>query len=56
MHQISCDLGLGVPFYIASYSLLTCMLAQVCGLERGEFINCLGESYIHSNHVNALNE
>jgi dihydrofolate reductase / thymidylate synthase len=56
MYQRSCDLGLGVPFNIASYALLTCMLAQVCGLERGEFIHSLGDSHIYSNHVEPLKE
>ncbi len=54
MYQRSCDLGLGIPFNIASYSLLTCMLAQVCGLERGEFIHTLGDSHIYKNHVEPL--
>ena len=56
MYQRSCDLGLGVPFNIASYSLLTCMLAQVCGLERGEFIHVLGDAHVYSNHVEPLQE
>lgn len=56
MYQRSCDLGLGVPFNIASYALLTCMLAQVCGLERGEFIHTLGDSHIYSNHVEPLQQ
>lgn len=56
MYQRSCDLGLGIPFNIASYSLLTCMLAQVCGLERGEFIHTLGDSHIYKNHVEPLQE
>jgi len=54
MYQRSCDIGLGVPFNIASYALLTCMLAQVCGLERGEFIHTMGDSHVYSNHVEAL--
>jgi thymidylate synthase len=49
-------MGLGVPFNIASYALLTCLLAQVCGLERGEFIHTLGDSHIYSNHVEPLKE
>ena len=56
MYQRSADMGLGVPFNIASYSLLTCMLAQVCGLERGEFIHVMGDTHIYSNHVEALKE
>jgi dihydrofolate reductase/thymidylate synthase len=56
MYQRSCDLGLGVPFNISSYALLTCMLAQVCGLERGEFIHTLGDAHVYSNHVEPLKE
>ena len=41
---------LGVPFNIASYSLLTMMIAQVCGLEPGEFVHTLGNAHIYSNH------
>jgi len=54
MYQRSCDLGLGVPFNIASYALLTCMLAQVCGLERGEFIHSMGDSHVYQNHIEPL--
>ena len=54
MYQRSCDLGLGVPFNITSYALMTCMLAQVCGLERGEFIHTLGDAHVYSNHVEPL--
>ena len=56
MYQRSCDLGLGVPFNISSYALLTCMLAQVCDLERGEFIHTLGDAHVYSNHVEPLKE
>ncbi len=56
MYQRSCDLGLGIPFNIASYSLLTCMLAQVCGLERGEFIHVLGDAHVYLNHIEPLKE
>ena len=56
MYQRSCDLGLGVPFNITSYALMTCMLAQVCGLERGEFIHTLGDAHVYSNHVDPLQE
>lgn len=51
MYQRSCDMFLGVPFNIASYSLLTCMIAQVCDLEVGEFIHVLGDAHIYLNHV-----
>ena len=56
MYQRSCDLGLGVPFNISSYALLTCMLAQVCDLERGEFIHTLGDAHVYSNHIEPLKE
>lgn len=54
MYQRSCDMGLGVPFNIASYALLTCMIAQVCGLKRGEYIHVLGDYHVYKNHVEAL--
>ena len=47
---------LGVPFNIASYSLLTHMIAQVCGLAIGEFVHVLGDAHIYSNHVEQVNE
>jgi len=56
MYQRSCDLGLGVPFNIASYALLTCMVAQVCGLKRGEFVHMLGDTHVYKNHVEQLKE
>ena len=56
MYQRSCDLGLGIPFNIASYALMTCLLAQVCGLERGEFIHTLGDAHVYSNHIDPLKE
>ncbi|KAK6095922.1 Thymidylate synthase [Batrachochytrium dendrobatidis] len=54
LYQRSCDMGLGVPFNIASYSLLTIMLAHVCGFEPGEFIHCLGDAHVYCNHIDAL--
>lgn len=54
MYQRSCDVGLGVPFNVASYSLLTIMIAHVCGLQPGEFIHCMGDTHVYSNHVEAL--
>ena len=56
MNQRSCDMFLGVPFNIASYSLLTAMIAQVCGLQVGEFVHVLGDAHIYLNHVEQVKE
>ncbi|SMN22290.1 similar to Saccharomyces cerevisiae YOR074C CDC21 Thymidylate synthase, required for de novo biosynthesis of pyrimidine deoxyribonucleotides [Maudiozyma saulgeensis] len=56
LYQRSCDMGLGVPFNIASYALLTIMIAHVCDMEPGEFIHTLGDAHVYKDHVDALKE
>jgi dihydrofolate reductase/thymidylate synthase len=54
MYQRSADVGLGVPFNIASYALLTCMVAQVCNLRPGELVHVMGDAHVYQNHVDPL--
>lgn len=56
MYQRSADMFLGVPFNIASYSLFTHMLAQVCGMVVGEFVHVLGDAHVYSNHIDQAEE
>ncbi|ODQ57052.1 hypothetical protein WICANDRAFT_36373 [Wickerhamomyces anomalus NRRL Y-366-8] len=56
LYQRSCDMGLGVPFNIASYALLTKMIAKVVDMDCGEFIHTLGDAHVYKDHIDALKE
>lgn len=56
LYQRSCDMGLGVPFNIASYALLTKMIAKVVGMDCGDFIHTMGDAHVYKDHIDALKE
>ncbi|EED43902.1 thymidylate synthase [Enterocytozoon bieneusi H348] len=56
LYQRSGDVGLGIPFNIASYALLTIIVAQICNLEPDEFVHTIGDAHIYNDHIEALNK